>query len=99
MSSSINVLVYQSNFENMTRGVGYSLQRIRSAEVSVGHSYNLIDVQTRRIVNVETASRYRFSVNEVGATPLFHANMYTHLQINQVTMSGKTIYKAITASN
>ncbi|XP_022992831.1 acyl-coenzyme A:6-aminopenicillanic-acid-acyltransferase 40 kDa form-like [Cucurbita maxima] len=61
-----------------------AISRVHSAEVSVGHSYNLIDVQTRRIVNVETASRFRYSVNEVGATPFFHANMYTHLQVNQV---------------
>lgn len=71
-------------FRNITHWIGFSLQRIRSAEVSVGHSYNLIDVQTRRIVNVETASRFRFSAKEIGATPFFHANMYTHLQINQV---------------
>ncbi|KAG7033383.1 hypothetical protein SDJN02_07439, partial [Cucurbita argyrosperma subsp. argyrosperma] len=35
------------------------------SRVSVGHSYNLKDDQTRRIVNVETASRFRFSVEEV----------------------------------
>ncbi|CAK9326154.1 unnamed protein product [Citrullus colocynthis] len=64
--------------------------RICSAEVSVGHSYNLIDVQTRRIVNVETASRFRYSINEVGATPFFHANMYTHLHVNQVQDANST---------
>ncbi|XP_022133472.1 uncharacterized protein LOC111006042 isoform X2 [Momordica charantia] len=67
-----------------------AILRIRSAEVSVGHSYNLIDVQTRRIVNVETASRFRFSAKEIGATPFFHANMYTHLQINQVQDENST---------
>ncbi|XP_027081575.1 uncharacterized protein LOC113781580 isoform X1 [Coffea eugenioides] len=61
-----------------------ALTRIRSSEVSVGHSYNLIDTGTRRILNVETASRTRVSVLEVGETPFFHANMYLHLQVHQV---------------
>ncbi|XP_024032765.1 uncharacterized protein LOC21410717, partial [Morus notabilis] len=61
-----------------------ALCKIRSSEVSVGHSYNLIETRTRRIVNVETASGNRVSVYEVGATPYFHANMYLHLQVNQV---------------
>lgn len=61
-----------------------AMNRIRSSDVSVGHSYNLIEVSTRRILNVETASRKRVSVHEVGKTPFFHANMYLHLQINQV---------------
>ncbi|XP_021911556.1 uncharacterized protein LOC110825417 isoform X2 [Carica papaya] len=62
----------------------FNFQRIRASEVSVGHSYNLIDLQKRKILNVETASKYRISVYEVGPTPFFHANMYLHLQIQQV---------------
>ncbi|KAL3742975.1 hypothetical protein ACJRO7_018300 [Eucalyptus globulus] len=58
--------------------------KIRSAEASVGHSYNLIDLKARRICNLETASRTRVSVNEVDDTPFFHANMYLHLQVKQV---------------
>ncbi|KAF7828183.1 isopenicillin-N N-acyltransferase [Senna tora] len=42
-----------------------ALNRIRSSEVSVGHSYNLIETSTRRTLNVETASRKRVSVYEV----------------------------------
>ncbi|CAO2161617.1 unnamed protein product [Urochloa humidicola] len=61
-----------------------AMHRICSPSVSVGHSYNLMDVRGRRIVNVETASRNRFAVHEVGATPFFHANMYRHLQVKQV---------------
>ncbi|MBA0786012.1 hypothetical protein Gotri_025826 [Gossypium trilobum] len=61
-----------------------ALARIRSSEVSVGHSYNLIDIQKRMILNVETASKSRVSVHEVGTTPFFHANMYLHLQVQQV---------------
>ena len=60
------------------------LQRIHSSEASVGHSYNLIDIRTRKILNVETASMNRISVREVGATPFFHANMYLHLPVQQV---------------
>lgn len=51
----------------------------------------MIDVQTRRIASVEIASKFRVSVHEVGATPFFHANMYSHLQnIKQVTIPGKS---------
>lgn len=59
-------------------------QRIRSSQVSIGHSYNLLDVNLRKILNVETASSQRISVHEIGSTPFFHANMYIHLQVNQV---------------
>ncbi|KHN16767.1 hypothetical protein glysoja_002864 [Glycine soja] len=62
-----------------------AMNRIKSSEVSVGHSYNLFETSTRRIVNVETASRKRISVYEVGNTPFFHANMYLHLPINQAS--------------
>ncbi|KAK7399139.1 hypothetical protein VNO78_10315 [Psophocarpus tetragonolobus] len=61
-----------------------AMNRIKSSEVSVGHSYNLFETSRRRIFNVETASRKRVSVYEVGKTPFFHANMYLHLLINQV---------------
>lgn len=60
------------------------LQRIQASAVSVGHSYNLIDIPTRKIINVETASKNRISVHEIGAKPFFHANMYLHLQVPQV---------------
>lgn len=50
----------------------------------MGHSYNLIDVGARCILNVETASRNRVSIREVGSIPFFHANMYLHLQVQQV---------------
>ncbi|XP_009626292.1 uncharacterized protein [Nicotiana tomentosiformis] len=60
-----------------------ALARIHSSEASVGHSYNLIDTRARRILNVETASRNRISVHEIGETPFFHANMYLHLQVKQ----------------
>ncbi|CAK8579286.1 unnamed protein product [Lathyrus sativus] len=65
------------------QGIDDAINRIRSSEVSVGHSYNLIELSTRRIVNVETASKKRISIHEVGETPFFHANMYRHLHINQ----------------
>ncbi|KAM0939414.1 putative peptidase C45 [Dioscorea sansibarensis] len=65
-------------------GLEDALIRIRSANASVGHSYNLVDVRNRKILNVETASGNRISVHEVGATPFFHANMYLHLQMQQV---------------
>uniref|UniRef100_A0A804L0L3 Peptidase C45 hydrolase domain-containing protein n=1 Tax=Musa acuminata subsp. malaccensis TaxID=214687 RepID=A0A804L0L3_MUSAM len=61
-----------------------SLDRICSCNTAVGHSYNLVDVISRRILNVETASKNRFSIHEVGKTPFFHANMYLHLQVEQM---------------
>ncbi|KAL7611190.1 hypothetical protein Lser_V15G09954 [Lactuca serriola] len=61
-----------------------AISRIRSSQVSIGHSYNLLDVNLRKILNVETASSQRISVHEIGSTPFFHANMYIHLQVNQV---------------
>ncbi|KAL9230975.1 hypothetical protein vseg_006256 [Gypsophila vaccaria] len=61
-----------------------ALKRIQSSAVSVGHSYNLIDIPSRKIINVETASKYRISVHEIDSTPFFHANMYLHLQVPQV---------------
>ncbi|KAF3624077.1 hypothetical protein T459_30574 [Capsicum annuum] len=63
-----------------------ALARIYSSEASVGHSYNLIDTRSRRILNVETASRNRISVHEIGETPFFHANMYLHLQVKQASI-------------
>ncbi|KAK9053009.1 hypothetical protein SSX86_029639 [Deinandra increscens subsp. villosa] len=60
-----------------------AITRIRSSLVSVGHSYNLIDINLRKILNVETASSQRLSVHEVGSTPFFHANMYLHLEVDQ----------------
>jgi hypothetical protein len=61
-----------------------AIQRTCSPKISVGHSYNLMDVRARRVVNVETASESRFAVHEAAATPFFHANMYRHLQVKQV---------------
>nr|XP_019707205.1 uncharacterized protein LOC105048239 isoform X1 [Elaeis guineensis] len=65
-------------------GLGDALNRLHSSNASVGHSYNLVDVRSRRIVNVETASGKRCLVHEVGRTPVFHANMYLHLEVQQV---------------
>ncbi|KAK2664205.1 hypothetical protein Ddye_002779 [Dipteronia dyeriana] len=61
-----------------------ALLRICSSEVSVGHSYNLIDVKRRQILNVETASKNRVSIHNIEPTPFFHANMYLHLKVQQV---------------
>ncbi|KAJ4832347.1 hypothetical protein Tsubulata_002134 [Turnera subulata] len=73
-----------------SKGIDDALRRIQSSEVSVGHSYNLMDIKTRQIVNVETASRTRVSVRAVGSMPFFHANMYLHLQVKQVQDDNST---------
>ncbi|XP_051223771.1 uncharacterized protein [Lolium perenne] len=66
------------------RDIDDAMHRVCSPAVSVGHCYNLMDVRARRIVTVETASRNRFAVHEAGPAPSFHANMYRHLQVEQV---------------
>lgn len=63
--------------------IEHALQCIHLPNISVGHSYNLIDVRKRRLLNVETASKNRISVLEIGSNPFFHANMYMHLEISQ----------------
>ncbi|KAJ8436591.1 hypothetical protein Cgig2_031532 [Carnegiea gigantea] len=75
-----------------------ALTRIRSSEVSVGHSYNLIDVPQRNILNAETASRNRISVCRINSEPFFHANMYLHLQIPQVQDENSRSRKETAAS-
>ncbi|XP_068647286.1 uncharacterized protein [Aristolochia californica] len=64
-------------------GLDDAISRIHSSNVSVGHSYNLIDVHKCKIINVETASGKRVSIVEVGSKPFFHANMYLHLKVKQ----------------
>uniref|UniRef100_A0ACD5VLG7 Uncharacterized protein n=1 Tax=Avena sativa TaxID=4498 RepID=A0ACD5VLG7_AVESA len=66
------------------RDLDDAMRRVCSPGVSVGHCYNLMDVRARRIATVETASRNRFAVHEAGPAPSFHANMYRHLQVEQV---------------
>lgn len=61
-----------------------ALNRVRTPNASVGHSYNLVDLRNRKILNIETASRNRSSIHEAGLTPFFHANMYLHLKVQQV---------------
>jgi hypothetical protein len=51
---------------------------------SVGHNYNIMDINKGKMVTVEAASNGRWSQKEIAAEPLFHANMYMHLQVNQV---------------
>ncbi|XP_020689911.1 uncharacterized protein LOC110104939 [Dendrobium catenatum] len=53
-----------------------AINRILSAKVSVGHNYNLADVRSRRIVNIETASRNRYAFQEAGPEQFFHANSF-----------------------
>lgn len=60
-----------------------ALKRVEVNNLAVGHNYNLMDVKSRRIITVETASKGRFSVLEIGDQPYFHANMYLRLTIPQ----------------
>ena len=60
-------------------------QRVRVPNLGGGHNYNIMDVKNRRIVTVETASKGRFSVLEIGPDPYFHANLYRRLELEQVS--------------
>lgn len=61
------------------------VQRIRGAKLSVGHNYNVMDINLQRILTIEAASRERYFVHEITGDPFFHANMYLHLlEVHQV---------------
>uniref|UniRef100_A0A0E0BZ59 Peptidase C45 hydrolase domain-containing protein n=1 Tax=Oryza meridionalis TaxID=40149 RepID=A0A0E0BZ59_9ORYZ len=83
-SSSFTAYTYAGELPTCAFGFNSNGVRVSSPAMSIGHSYNLMDVRRRRIVNVEIASGNRFSVREAAAAPFFHANMYRHLQVNQV---------------
>lgn len=51
---------------------------------SVGHNYNIMDINKGKMITVEAASNGRWSQKEIGAEPSFHANMYMRLQVKQV---------------
>lgn len=61
------------------------VQRVQVRNLVGGHNYNIMDVINRRIVTVETASKGRFSVLEIGQNPYFHANLYRRLHLEQVS--------------
>jgi len=53
---------------------------------SVGHSYNLMDLHSKRLLNVEVGPGGASSVVEVEPGGFyFHANMYKHLVVRQRT--------------
>lgn len=63
--------------------LGDALKCIQVKEISAGHSYNIMDINKRKVLNVETASKDRCSLMDIGVEPFFHANMYRHLQVVQ----------------
>ena len=60
------------------------VQRVCLLNRSVGHNYNIMDINEGKMITVEAASKGRWSVKEIGAEPFFHANMYIHLPVDQV---------------
>uniref|UniRef100_A0A453EGB4 Peptidase C45 hydrolase domain-containing protein n=1 Tax=Aegilops tauschii subsp. strangulata TaxID=200361 RepID=A0A453EGB4_AEGTS len=83
-ASSFTAYTYAGELPTCAFGFNSNGVRVCSPGVSIGHCYNLMGVRARRIVTVETASRNRFAVHETGPVPSFHANMYRHLQVEQV---------------
>ncbi|KAE8671590.1 hypothetical protein F3Y22_tig00111942pilonHSYRG00103 [Hibiscus syriacus] len=84
-----------------SQGLAFTLNSVPPAEAEIvpagiGRNFvsrdlleatSITDALDRRmILNVETASRSRVSVHEVGTTPFFHANMYLHLQVQQIRL-------------
>jgi hypothetical protein len=57
---------------------------IAAALQAVGHSYNLFDLHSRRLLNVEVGPGGAGSVLEVTRGSFyFHANMFKHLAVQQ----------------
>lgn len=53
---------------------------------AVGHSYNLVELHSKRLWNVEVGPGGAMSVLEVTrGSYYFHANMYKHLVVRQRT--------------
>jgi hypothetical protein len=51
---------------------------------AVGHSYNLFDIHSKRLLNVEVGPGGASSVLEVNhGSFYFHANMFKHLVVQQ----------------
>nr|POE91992.1 hypothetical protein CFP56_32632 [Quercus suber] len=65
LSKELSFIAYTYAGELPSCAFGFNSHglRIHSSEVSVGHSHNLIEIRTRKILNVETASRNRISVS------------------------------------
>ncbi|GBG92460.1 hypothetical protein CBR_g55541 [Chara braunii] len=67
-----------------------AIKRVTIGNLSAGHNYNIADLNRRKIVTVETASKGRFSLKEIdGPDAYFHANSYLRLSIEQ-TVSPST---------
>ncbi|GAQ77712.1 hypothetical protein KFL_000020730 [Klebsormidium nitens] len=67
------------------RSLEDAVQRVTRVPIAVGHNYNIMDFNQRRIVTVETASDGRSSVLEIGPHPYFHSNHYLRLPLPQRT--------------
>ncbi|OAE34761.1 hypothetical protein AXG93_2528s1270 [Marchantia polymorpha subsp. ruderalis] len=59
-------------------GIGRNF-RVQIENLSAGHNYNIMDVNSRKMFTTETASRGRASVREINRDAFYHANMYQHL--------------------
>lgn len=60
------------------------MQRICVVNRAVGHNYNIMDINERKLLTVEAASKGRWWIKEIKGEPFFHANMYINLNVDQV---------------
>eukprot|EP00850_Spirogloea_muscicola_P018265 SM000165S02226 [mRNA] locus=s165:270161:272721:- [translate_table: standard] len=60
-----------------------AVRRVMLPNLAVGHNYNIMDIGNCHIVTVETTSKDRHSLLEIGEAPYFHANMYRRLLVKQ----------------
>ena len=59
-----------------------AISRVTVANQCAGHNVQLMDVQNRRVVNIETAPGFEYGIQEI-TTPYFHANQYELLKIEE----------------
>ncbi|KAH9544505.1 hypothetical protein CY35_13G124600 [Sphagnum magellanicum] len=86
LEDGLSFVAYTYAGELPSCAFGFNSYGVRACErhLSVGHNYNIMDINERKIVTVETASNARSSTRNIAMEPFFHANMYLHLQVPQV---------------
>ncbi|BFI30062.1 isopenicillin-N N-acyltransferase like protein [Marchantia polymorpha subsp. ruderalis] len=77
-----------------------ALRRVQIENLSAGHNYNIMDVNSRKMFTTETASRGRASVREINRDAFYHANMYQHLSaVKQVGCQPSILHCRISKRN
>jgi hypothetical protein len=59
-----------------------AISRVTIKNQCAGHNIQLMDVENRRVVNIETAPGFKYAIQDIEA-PYFHANQYELLKIEE----------------